>query len=54
MDKKIRKLQAKIRKLSWYDKIVLMDWINAWYTDYKIQQENELKQMYGEEYEMYI
>jgi len=49
MDKKIRKLQAKIRKLSWYQKLVLLDWINAWYSDYKEQARKEYEEWLGEE-----
>ena len=49
MDKKIRKLQAKIRKLSWYQKLVLMDWINAWYSDHKEQERREYEEWLGEE-----
>lgn len=40
-DKKVRKLQRKIRKLHWYQKMILMDWMNAWYSDVKEQQRLE-------------
>jgi len=49
MDRKIRKLQAKIRKLSWHQKLVLLDWINAWYSDYKEQARKEYEEWLGEE-----
>ncbi len=49
MDKKIRKLQAKIRKLSWHQKLVLHDWIIAWYADYKEQARKEYEEWLGEE-----
>lgn len=38
MDKKTRKIQAKIRKLTWHQKLILMDWINSWYEGYKEEQ----------------
>ncbi len=38
MDKKVRRMQAKIRKMTWYQKLILRDWINNWYSDY-IEQE---------------
>jgi len=34
----VRKLQKKIRRLHWYDRILLMDWMNAWYSDMKEQE----------------
>jgi len=49
MDRKIRQIQAKIRKLSWHQKLVLMDWINAWYSDYKEQARKEYEEWLGEE-----
>ena len=35
--RKVRKLQRKIRKLHWYQRMILMDWMNAWYSDIKEQ-----------------
>jgi len=49
MDRKIRQIQAKIRKLSWHQKLVFMDWINAWYSDYKEQARKEYEEWLGEE-----
>jgi len=40
-DRKVRKLQRKIRKLHWHQKMILMDWMNAWYSDVKEQQRLE-------------
>ena len=40
-DKNIRKLQKRIRKLHWYQKMILMDWMNAWYSDMKEQERLE-------------
>ena len=37
-DKKVHKLKRKLRKLHWYQKIELMDWLNAWYSDMKEQE----------------
>jgi hypothetical protein len=41
MNRKVRKIQAKIRKMSWVEKLMLMDWLNAWYSDIKEQQRME-------------
>jgi len=35
MSRKLRKLQKKIRRLEWWEKITLMDWMNEWYADRK-------------------
>ena len=40
-DRKVRKLQRRIRKLHWYQKMILMDWMNAWYSDVKEQRRLE-------------
>ena len=49
MDRKIRRIQAKIRKLTWHQKLILMDWMNAWYSDYKEQARKEYEEYMGEE-----
>ena len=49
MDKKVRKMQKKIRKLTWHQKLCLMDWINAWYQGYKEDRLREYNEWYGEE-----
>ena len=46
MDKKFKKILDKIRKMSFHDKLILMDWLNAWYDDYKEQQELDQEQYY--------
>ena len=46
MDKKFKKILNKIRKMSFHDKLILMDWLNAWYDDYKEQQELDQEQYY--------
>ena len=38
---KITKLQRKIRKLDYYDRIDLMDWMNRWYEAMKEEQERD-------------
>ena len=43
-DKKVEKLKVKLRKLHWYQKIRLMDWLNAWYSDVKEQQRLEAEE----------
>ena len=50
MDKKTRRIQAKIRKLTWHQKLILMDWINAWYSDYK-EEQRKIYEEYLEEQE---
>ena len=49
MDRKVRKIQARIRKMSWHQKLILLDWINAWYSDYKEQQRLDYEQYMEEE-----
>lgn len=41
IDRKVEKIKRKLRKLHWYQKIQLMDWLNAWYSDVKEQQRLE-------------
>lgn len=38
---KMTKLQRKIRKLDYYDRIDLMDWMNRWYEAMKEEQERD-------------
>ena len=40
-DKKVENIKKKIRKLDWYQKVNLMDWLNNWYADFK-EEENRL------------
>lgn len=49
MDRKTRRIQAKIRKLTWHQKLILMDWMNAWYSDYKEQARKEYEEYMEEE-----
>ena len=49
MDKKIRKIQAKIRKMTYHEKLILMDWFNAWYEDIKEQARLDYQQWLEEE-----
>jgi len=41
MNRKLRKLQKKIRRLQWWEKTTLMDWMNEWYADRKQQWREE-------------
>ena len=38
---KMTKLKRKIRKLDYYDRIDLMDWMNRWYEAMKEEQERD-------------
>lgn len=38
-DKTVHKMKRKIRKLSWYQRIELMDWMNMWYSAMKEEEE---------------
>lgn len=40
-NRKIEKLKKKIRKLDYYDKIILMDWLVDWYEWQKFRREEE-------------
>ena len=37
--KKVGKLARKIRRMSWHERIELMDWMNAWYRSIKEEEE---------------
>ena len=37
----VNKIKKKIRKMHWYDRVELMDWMNRWYSDMKEQQRME-------------
>tara|TARA_R100000655_G_C2903698_1_gene179297 strand:- start:180 stop:311 length:132 start_codon:yes stop_codon:yes gene_type:complete len=41
MNRRIRKLKRMMRRLEWWERIHLMDWNNAWYSDRKMQQQRE-------------
>ena len=41
IDRKVEKIKRKLRKLHWYQKIQLMDWLNDWYSDVQEQQRLE-------------
>jgi hypothetical protein len=41
MNRHIRKIKKLTRRLKWWERIELMDWMNAWYADYKMQQAEE-------------
>ncbi len=48
IDKTVEKMKKKIRKLDWYQKLNLMDWLNNWYSDYKEEQDRLLEEEYAE------
>lgn len=37
--KSVKKLARKIRRMSWHERIELMDWMNAWYAATKEEEE---------------
>lgn len=39
IDMKVEKLKRKIRKMEFYQKIELMDWLNSWYAAVKEEEE---------------
>jgi len=41
MNRKIRKIKRMMRRLTWWERIHLMDWNNAWYADMKMQSQRE-------------
>jgi len=41
MNRRVRKLKKKMRRLDWWERMELMDWNNAWYADRKEQQRRE-------------
>lgn len=36
---KVEKMKRKIRKMHWYERYELMDWLNAWYAAEKKEEE---------------
>jgi len=49
MDRKVSRMKAKIRKMTWHQKLILMDWINAWYEDYKAEAKRDYEQYMEEQ-----
>ena len=41
IDMKVEKLKRKVRKMTFHQKVELMDWLNTWYSDLKEQQRLE-------------
>jgi ribosome modulation factor len=39
IDKKVEKIKKKLRKLHWYQKQELRDWLNAWYSAMRDKEE---------------
>ena len=39
--KALRKLKKRIRKLEYFERVELMDWMNAWWSDLKEQRRME-------------
>lgn len=37
--KRAAKIAKKIRRMTWHERIELMDWMNAWYSDMKMEEE---------------
>lgn len=40
-DKQVNRVKRVVRKMSYWQRIELMDWMNAWYSDYKDQERRE-------------
>ncbi len=40
-DRVVHKLKKKLRKLEYWQRYELMDWLNAWYSDMKEQRRME-------------
>jgi hypothetical protein len=38
IDMKAEKIKKKIRKMTWHQKLILMDWLNAWYSALKEEE----------------
>ena len=39
--KVMRKILKRVRRMTYWQRIILMDWLNAWYSDLKEQQRLE-------------
>jgi hypothetical protein len=40
-ERQIRKILRSLRKMNYWQRITIMDWLNGWYSDYKFQREEE-------------
>lgn len=43
-DKQVNRVKRVVRKMSYWQRIELMDWMNAWYCDYKEQKRLEYEE----------
>lgn len=41
MNRKIRKIKKQVRRMEWWERSHLMDWLNAWYAAELEQQRME-------------
>tara|TARA_R110001583_G_C5631601_1_gene407086 strand:+ start:1574 stop:1798 length:225 start_codon:yes stop_codon:yes gene_type:complete len=42
--KPVRRVLDRLRKLNYWQRIIVMDWLNGWYADVKEQEERELQE----------
>ena len=38
-EKPVRRVLDRLRKMNYWQRIIVMDWLNGWYSDYKEQEE---------------
>ncbi len=47
--KPVKRVLDRLRKMNYWQRIVVMDWLNGWYADVKEQEQLEQEQMHADE-----
>ena len=53
-EKPVRRVLDRLRKMNYWQRITVMDWLNRWYSDYKEQEELEAQQYADDMYDRCI
>ena len=43
-EKPVRRVLNRLRKMNYWQRMMIRDWLNAWYSDYKEQEEIEAQE----------
>ncbi len=46
--KPVKRVLDRLRKMNYWQRIVVMDWLNGWYADVKEQEQLEQEQMHAD------
>ena len=50
-EKPVRRVLDRLRKMNYWQRMMIRDWLNAWYSDYKEQEELEAQQYADDMYD---